>query len=543
MTLTGIVAAGNTGPVQQQATAERSGRVQRLRTSVSDTLLGPPFARRLVVTHGIDDIADSMVNISLVGSLFINVSFNASKSRILMYLVLTAIPLALIAPLVSRILDRTRYGYRVGIAGTQLFRIFLALGMAVSLKTMALYPLTFGVLLCRKAYALTKTALLTRLSNDPNELVRASGCIGRSGVMLGAVGNAVGGAIYLLFGPSPLLVVAAAVYAVSFLISLGLPNPAKARSMTSRIRGQLGDIPADLWVATIAVSVLRASAGALTYLLAFAIKRGGNDRWVFVAALFAAGAGGFIATFIAPRLLRMFDANRIIALLLLFPGVVTLINFGAGNKIGLIAIAFSIGLSNSVATRTVDLLRSRTPALARGRVVARSELQFQLANVIGAVLAVWLTPTPTHGFLVVAAVLLVATAMYASRLRMSIRSEFARAVLGDQAPATGTVLPLALLKESERLAGLGAYRMAVVVADSAVRVIRKRDMLDSGDEAWQAWEKLRPMVEQVIHDDDPPRSSAVLAVQSAARNVVNHSVTESPAEIHEGLDDEPLSLP
>ncbi|HQV56626.1 MAG TPA: hypothetical protein PKV27_01350 [Ilumatobacteraceae bacterium] len=529
----------------QQASAGKARRINRLRSTVADTLLGPPFARRLVITHGIDDIADSMVNISLVGSLFINVSFSASKSRILMYLVLTAIPLALIAPLISRILDRTRYGYRVGIAGTQLFRIFLALGMAVSLKTMALYPLTFGVLLCRKAYALTKTALLTRLSNDPQELVRASGCIGRSGVMLGAVGNAVGGGIYLMFGPSPLLVTAACVYAVSFLISLSLPNPAKIKSaVTSRIRGQLGDIPADLWVATIAVSVLRASAGALTYLLAFAIKRGGNDRWVFVAALFAAGAGGFIATFIAPRLLRMFDANRIIALLLLFPGVVTLINFGAANKTGLIAIAFSIGLSNSVATRTVDLLRSRTPALARGRVVARSELQFQLANVLGAVMAVWLTPTPTHGFLVVAAVLLIATAMYASRLRMSIRSEFARAVLGDQAPATGSVLPLALLKESERLAGLGAYRMAVVVADSAVRVIRKRDMLDSGDAAWAAWERLRPMVEQVVHNDTPPGSSTVLAVQSAARDVVNHSVTEHPiAESDDDLDEEPLSLP
>lgn len=521
------------------------GVIRRLRATTVDTLLGPPFARRLVVTHGIDDIADSMVNISLVGSLFINVSFNASKSRILMYLVLAAIPLALIAPLMSRILDRTQFGYRVGIAGSQLFRIFLALGMAVSLKTVALYPLTFGVLLSRKAYALTKTALLTRLSNDPNELVRASGCIGRSGVMLGAVGNAVGGVIYLVFGPSTVLVTAAGVYAVSFLISLRLPNPAKRVSTAmSRIRGQFGDISADLWVATIAVSVLRASAGALTYLLAFAIKRGGNDRWVYVAALFAAGAGGFIATFVAPRLLRLFDANRIIALLLLFPGVVTLVNFGAGSKIGLIAIAFSIGLSNSVATRTIDLLRSRTPALARGRVVARSELQFQLANVLGAALAVWLTPTPTHGFLVVAAVLLVATAMYASRLRMSIRSEFARAVLGDQAPATGTVLPLALLKESERLAGLGAYRMAVVVADSAVRVIRKRDMLDHHNAAWNAWEQLRPLMERVVQEDEPPRSETVLAVQSAARAVVNNSIAEHPeADEPSDTGEEPLSLP
>ena len=513
--------------------------------STVDTLLGPPFARRLVVTHGIDDIADSMVNISLVGSLFINVSFNASKSRILMYLVLTAIPLALIAPLVARIIDRTRYGYRVGIAGSQLFRIFLALGMAVSLKSLALYPLTFGVLLCRKAYALTKTALLTRLSNDPEELVRASGCIGRSGVMLGAVGNALGGTLYLVAGPSTVLVVAAFIYAVSFLVSLRLPNPAKrVSSMMSRIRGQLGDVPADLWVATIAVSVLRASAGALTYLLAFAIKRGGNDRWVYAAALFAAGAGGFIATFVAPRLLRMFDANRIIAILLMFPGIVILVNFGAGNKIGLIAIAFSIGLSNSVATRTVDLLRSRTPALARGRVVARSELQFQLANVLGAVFAVWLTPTPTHGFLVVAAVLLVATAMYASRLRISIRSEFARAVLGDQAPATGSVLPLALLKESERLAGLGAYRMAVIVADSAVRVIRKREMLDSDDEAWNTWERLRPEVERVVQEDEPPRSDGVLAIQSAARAVINHSIAEHPAaDEPDDAGEEPLSLP
>ena len=43
----------------------------------------------------------------------------------------------------------------------------------------------------------------------------------------------------------------------------------------------------------VAVAGTRAAAGALTFLLALTIKRGGGDKWIFVAALVAAGVGTF----------------------------------------------------------------------------------------------------------------------------------------------------------------------------------------------------------------------------------------------------------
>ena len=45
-------------------------------------------------------------------------------------------------------------------------RAFIALLLIGSLLSLALYPLAFGVLMCRKVYGLAKTALLTRITDD-----------------------------------------------------------------------------------------------------------------------------------------------------------------------------------------------------------------------------------------------------------------------------------------------------------------------------------------------------------------------------------------
>lgn len=41
----------------------------RLRRGFSEFVLGPPFARRLALSHALDDFGNAMVNLSLVNSL------------------------------------------------------------------------------------------------------------------------------------------------------------------------------------------------------------------------------------------------------------------------------------------------------------------------------------------------------------------------------------------------------------------------------------------------------------------------------------------
>ena len=81
--------------------------------------MGHPAVRRLTLAHALDDLADGLINISLLGSLFFSVSLEASRDRILLYLVLTVAPLAVVVPAIGPLLERTEAGYRATLVGSQ----------------------------------------------------------------------------------------------------------------------------------------------------------------------------------------------------------------------------------------------------------------------------------------------------------------------------------------------------------------------------------------------------------------------------------------
>jgi predicted MFS family arabinose efflux permease len=497
-----------------------------LRAHGIELLVGPRFARRLALSHAIDDFADAMVNLSLVGSLFISASLDASRSRIMLYLLLTAAPLAVAAPIVGPALDRSRLGYRAAIAGSQIIRAAVALAMIGSLLSVALYPLAFTVLICRKIYGLAKTALLTQMTDDRDEFLRAESHITRTGTLVGGLGVIAGGILLAQGSVTAMLLTAAPLFLLSGLISTTLPTPTPELNVRSVPRlSEL--IPPYIWRATIAVTAIRASAGALTYLLAFAIKRGGNE-WIFAAGLLVAGVGALLATLAAPRLHRALEPDGVLVLALLVPGVVTAIGVVTIGNVGVIAIAFAIGLGNGVAGRSIAVLQSKVPTLARGRAIARSELLFQLAGLIGAGLAVQLAPSPRPGFAVASVVLIGAGIAYTLSTRRSLREQASRMMLGDQAPAVHRALPDALLAEAERLASLGAYRMAIVVAEGAVHVAVSRDAV--GRPALNHWQEFDEQITSVKNHDDQPDAELVVKVLAEAKNVIDER--QGPAKRH-----------
>ncbi|MEP7115632.1 MAG: hypothetical protein ABI862_20370, partial [Ilumatobacteraceae bacterium] len=323
----------------------------RLKQRFSEFILGPPFARRLALSHACDDFGDAMVNLSLVNSLFLSVSLDASRSRIMIYLLLTAAPLAMVAPIVGNVLDRTRLGYGIAISGTQLVRAVVSLALIGSLLSVALYPLAFLVLLSRNVYALAKTTLLSQMTDDPQELLRSDAHIGRTGSLVGGVGTAIGGVLLATGHVTPMLLIAAPAYTVAALVSRALPRK-KSAVLIRAVPTMREAIPRRLWSATVAVTAVRAAAGALTYLLAFAMKGGGADTWIFAAALFAAGGGRVVANLLAPRIHRVLDPDWVLVLALLVPGVICALGVLTVGNLGVLAIAFSIGLGHGAGTRT-----------------------------------------------------------------------------------------------------------------------------------------------------------------------------------------------
>lgn len=444
-----------------------------LRSRSIRALLGPPPLRRLALTHALDDVADSLVNLSLVGSLFFSVSLEASRGRILLYLVLTAAPLAFVAPVVGPLLDRMRVGYRSVVLVSQIARVLLALGLATSLLSLAFYPLVFGVLLARKAYALGKTALVSQVVTGRDDLVAASGHLARTGTIAGGIGTAIGGALIVVVGVEWLPVVAAAFYTGAAIVTTNVTDIERVATPAAAV--VRAETPSDVTRAAAGVSALKAAAGALTFLLAFAIKRGGGDEWIFAAALVAAGIGTFVGTVVSPTLHRHLSSDQVILMALVVPGAVSGFGVLTVGRLSIVAIALSIGLAGSVASRSMDAMYGHVPDLIRGRAIARTELRFQTANLIGAIVAVSAAPTPREGFAVVAVVLLFAGIITASRMRLSLRVEAAHWLLGSTGRSPSLDLPHALVSEALNLAERGEYRLATVLADSAVWVRRVRE--------------------------------------------------------------------
>jgi hypothetical protein len=498
-------------------------------------LAGPRFARRLLVVHAVDDIGDALVNLSLVGSLFISVSFDASRERILLYLILTTLPLAVIAPAMGTFLGRSSAGFRVVIVGSEFVRVALAITMASSLNSVALYPLMFGVLLSRKGYGLAKTTLLSTLAPDQHALVQASGHLARVGQLTQGVGTSAGAVLYVTVGPSSLLLLASVMYVCSGFIAFRLPDPQLDLGPTGR--GQ-SDVPVDVMWPIVALATLRTASGALTYLLAFAIKRGGGQAWFFGAGLVATGVGAFIGTLAAAPLLRRVEPIPLMSGLLFMPAIVTGLTVVSVGNAGVIVTAASIGLANSIATRTIDVVRSRAPDLARGRLVARSELQFQIAGLLGAVLAVWFTPVPRIGFAAVSLLLFAFAILFTSRARSGVRTLLARLLVGEQSPMVAASLPAALLAESRRLSVLGASRMAITVADTAVRAAHAVTPPQADSPSMIAWRSLDSEIGEVIRADREPPAELVVHVQEAAQRILDEAALPSEPPPHEPTDTE-----
>ena len=487
-------------------------------------IAGPRSIRRLTLVHAVDDVANSLITLSMIGSLFFSVSLEASRSRILLYLVLTAAPLAVVAQVIGPALDRIRAGPRVVIVSSCIARAGCALLLSSSLLSLAFYPLVFGILVSRKAYLLARTAMVAQLASERTELVTASGHLVRTGTMAGGVGTAIGGALIALFGVEWLPATAAAVFVIAAILATGIPSVA----MEPRVEAGVIHVvpPAEVRIAGAAVATIRASEGALTFLLALSIKRGGGDKWIFVAALLAAGIGTFVGTIVSPRLHRMFSTNGIIVLTLLVPGAVCALGVLTIGSLSIIGIAVAIGLGGSVAARAMDALYGSVPHLVRGRVISRNELFLQLANVTGAVIVVLIYPVPRAGFAAVAVALILGALTYASQVRFSLRHEAGRWLLGQRARVGGAeALPFGLLAEAIRYHELHDHHIAIIVADSAVRMVDARGPAPPDSAARQMWDQLSHVVDGVIAGTLEPTGEDSFAVIDAAEDVI---VEQSP---------------
>jgi hypothetical protein len=452
------------------AVAGRFGRFAKAMIGVE------PF-RRLVVAQLATTAADALFTVSLAGSLFFSVSVGAARPRVLLYLLLTLAPFAVVGPFVGPIVDRLPGGQRVLIAISNAGRAAACLLIASHLTTLLLFPLAFAVLVLAKSSSVAKSALVPWLVRDQAALVAANAQLSGLTTVTGGVALAAGAGLLAVAGAPAVLVAAAVGYLCATVLALRIPRP-QVRLADPAV-DEVGLRAAPLRLAANAMTVLRAAVGFLTFLLAFNLRVAGEPTWVFGVAIAAGGAGGFAGTFVAAAARRRVSEETILAAAVATPGVVAVLGAVQYRRSSALLASFAVGMGASVGRQAFDSTTQRlAPDAEKGRAFARFETQFQLAWVLGALGPVLGKFSSPVGLATLGLFLCGAGALYATAVRAVRRN---RVVVGARLdPAHGDVSE-SMLSLASGLRAEGAERVAVLTAVGAVRAARTAASTPDGD--------------------------------------------------------------
>jgi hypothetical protein len=218
---------------------------------------------RLALVHVLMMAGDTMVTVSLAGSLFFSVSPTEAKGKVLAYLLLTIAPFAVVSPVLGPLIDRSANGRRVLVALSAGVRIVLCWMMSQNLNSYWLFPMAFFVLVSSKLYVVTRGTLVPEMART-DQLREHSARVGLAGwpsegveqekgfagfnaqlTLLGTLAGLVAGSVAagLLkgIGASSVLIVAAFVFLGATAASVRLQQPTQqTRDMVTGLT-QSGD--------------------------------------------------------------------------------------------------------------------------------------------------------------------------------------------------------------------------------------------------------------------------------------------------------------
>jgi MFS family permease len=172
---------------------EPSRRVQRVtrivRTAIGDLFdQSKPFGR-LALVHALVSAGSTVVAVGLADSVFFSaVTPKAAESKVLLYLLVTMAPFALVAPLLAPLLDRGRQARRRAMPLTAAASALFCVAMARDYKSFLLYPEAFAILVLSKLYLVTKAALVPAMTTESDDLASANA---KLAVLAGLAGFAV----------------------------------------------------------------------------------------------------------------------------------------------------------------------------------------------------------------------------------------------------------------------------------------------------------------------------------------------------------------
>lgn len=376
---------------------------------------------RLIELHAFNAAGDAAVAVSLAGTLFFAQPGEA-RGQIALFLGLTMLPFAVVAPLLGPFLDRFSYGRRWAIGATMALRAFLCwlLADAVAANSVAMFPAALGVLVSSKAYGVARAATVPRLQPRDLTLVKANGRISLAGVV-GAAVSAPLAALAATFGAQWSLRYAFVVFTGATILSILLPPRVDAKEGEQPV-SMSGDarkfrVPLDVVFALRCNAGLRVLSGFLTMYIAFLFRQNPLPGWEHRTTLLmglvigAAGLGNTIGIGLGSLLKRLNPGTTVLIALLADALMATV----AALLYGLLAAVF-LGLTAGVAQALGKLSLDSTiqrdvPERNRTAAFARSETLLQLSWVVGGFIGIAMPLVPRLGLGVLAGLMVLWTAV------------------------------------------------------------------------------------------------------------------------------------
>ena len=387
---------------------------------------------RLIEMHAFNAAGDAAVAISLAGTLFFQVPTEQARGQVALFLLLTMLPFAVVAPLIGPVLDRFSHGRRWAIGFTMALRAFLCwvLASQVVSESLVMFPAALGVLVASKAYGVTRAAAVPRVVPPDLGLVKANSRISLAG-MAGAGVSAPIAVLASMAGPDWSLRYAFLVFVGGTIMAILLPgkvDDARGEERASLAGTTRARVPGIVVRGLRCNMGLRVLSGFLTLFMAFLLRdkpfAGWEDRpeLLLGVVIGAAGLGNAIGIGLG-SVLRNVSPAIVVVLVLVADTAATVVAALLYSLVTVALLGLTAGVSQALGKLSLDsLIQGNVGERTRSSAFARSETLLQLSWVAGGFLGIALPLIPRVGLGVAALVLIAITAWVLT----SIRSESVR---------------------------------------------------------------------------------------------------------------------
>ena len=374
------------------------------------------------------------MTVALADSLFLSISPDAARGKVILFLALSLAPFAIVAPFIGPLVDRMRGGRRLVVILAASLRALISFLMIGRIDSLTLFPLAFAALVLSKTYSVSKSALVPTVVTDEGELVDANS---KLGLLSGVVGFAVAlpALLIQLVSANITLAISAAVFVGAVLSAWQLPRDVRIAA-EPRTRVEIEELRSRrVRRAVAAMRLMRGLVGLMFFHLAFWLRDQKAGTVWFGFAVSLASMGTMTANAVAPLVRRRLREETMIIAALAAVGIGGFVCTWIGGVTGGVILVATVNAFAATCKLAYEaVVQSDAPDANRARAFASFETQFQLAWVGAGLIPVVLELPGEFGFFVVGLVGCVGTLLFVLRMRAARRSRGGRATARVRRP-------------------------------------------------------------------------------------------------------------